>query len=30
VFTSAGGVWFITVMHNQDLTPVSAGSPGSK
>jgi len=30
VFTSSRGVWLITVMHNQDLTPASTGSPGSK
>jgi uncharacterized protein (TIGR02246 family) len=30
VFTSSGGAWLITVMHNQDLTPVPMGSPGSK
>lgn len=30
VFTSSGGDWLITVMRNQDLTPVSAGTPASK
>ena len=30
VFTSSGGVWLIAVMHNQDLTPASTGSPVSK
>lgn len=30
VFTSSGGIWLIAVMHNQDLTPVSTASPGSK
>ena len=30
VFTSSGGIWHITVMHNQDLTSVSAASPVSK
>ncbi len=30
VFTSSGGSWLITVMHNVDLTPVAAVSPASK
>jgi uncharacterized protein (TIGR02246 family) len=30
VFTSSGGSWLITVMHNIDLTPVAAASPASK
>jgi len=30
VFTSSGGSWLITVMHNVDLTPVAAASPASK
>ena len=30
VFTSSGGSWLITVMHNVDLTPVAAASPPSK
>jgi uncharacterized protein (TIGR02246 family) len=30
VFTSSGGKWLITVMHNQDLTSISAVSPPIK
>jgi uncharacterized protein (TIGR02246 family) len=30
VFTSSGGNWLITVMHNVDLTPAVTVSPASK
>ena len=30
VFTSSGGIWLITVMHNIELTPVAAASPDGK
>jgi uncharacterized protein (TIGR02246 family) len=30
VFTTSGGPWFITVMHNTDLTPVAAPPPADK
>jgi uncharacterized protein (TIGR02246 family) len=30
VFTSSGGRWLITVMHNTDLTPVPATPPDHK
>jgi uncharacterized protein (TIGR02246 family) len=30
VFTTSGGPWFITVMHNTDLTPAEAALPADK
>ncbi len=30
VFTTSGGPWFITVMHNTDLTAVAAAPPADK
>jgi uncharacterized protein (TIGR02246 family) len=30
VFTSPGGHWFITVMHNTDLSPITAAPPANK
>ena len=30
VFTSSGGSWLITVMHNLELTPMAAASPANK